>query len=91
MGDMTVLKKDGYEEIVGVHDAIKKGQLNITALWGAAAQADTTQCALILFQADFLPPEWDNVQVVDILDIILICVPDAVVWRRYLLWIKKKA
>lgn len=87
MADLKILKKDGWTELSGVEAAIKDRALDMRKLWEAIARADTAQSAIILFAAGF---DLDDVDVMDVLDVTVLSLPDDLLGHRYRIWVKLK-
>jgi len=85
MVDLTVLEKDGWDELNNVEDAIKDGALDIKRLWTSVGQGDTAQAAIIIFEAGFF---LEDAEVEDIKDVTVVSVPDDILGDRYRIWVK---
>lgn len=87
MADLKILRRDGYQELSGIQDAIRNGSLKIRDLWQAVGQGDTDRGALILFEAGF--GKEDDLSE-NIRDIVVVSVPDDIHGEFYRIWVKRK-
>ena len=84
MADVKILKKDGWEELGEVFEAIIERELNIDSLWRAAAQGDTKMAELVLLEAGYdLKGSLTGLRV--------IAIPDDIRGESFRVWVKYKA
>lgn len=81
MADVKILKKDGWEELVEVSEAIIYRELDIDSLWRAAAQEDTRAAELALLEAGYdLKGSLTGFRV--------IAIPDDIRGESFRVWVK---
>jgi hypothetical protein len=83
MSDVKILKKEGWEELNGVVEAIVEGSLDIDALWRAAGHGDVPTAQQALLDAGYdLEGTVKGVRV--------IALPDDIRGEIYRVWVKYK-
>jgi hypothetical protein len=90
MADFKILKKEGYQELEGVEEAVKDGSLKIEDLWSMIGMGETDEAAILLFEAglDVVGEEEEGTNVEDVTDIVLISLPDDILGEHYRIWMK---
>lgn len=81
MADIKILKKDGWEELGEVVEAIVSRDLDIKSLWNAAARRDTKAAELALIEAGYdLKGSLTGFRV--------IAIPDDIRGESFRVWVK---
>jgi hypothetical protein len=81
MSDVKILKKEGWEELDEVVEAITEGSLQIDALWSASGQGDVPTAQQVLLDAGYdLEGTVKGIRV--------IALPDDIRGEIYRVWVK---